>query len=1588
MTASPCIPESDLAHFIRGQLNSERITEIAEHVDDCETCQDTVVALADSDDTFVAALRRGSAEAPFEGEAALRQGLRRIIRSLKHLGPTDADRRTSPHLNKIGPYLIEEQLGRGGMGTVYRAVHCKLKRTVALKLLPVARWSNVAAISRFEREMEAIGGLDHPHIVRASDAGEDQGMHYLVMDYVEGLDLSRLVNRLGSLPVAEACELVRQSALGLHYVHENGLVHRDVKPSNLMLAWDRGGRNHGDASVQILDLGLALLGDEHLQDAGGLTSVGQLMGTLDYMSPEQGIDSHGVDHRTDIYGLGATLFKLLTGRAPYADPRFSTLMKKMTALATKPAPSVGDIRDDLPEEIVTIVDRMLARDPDERFSSAADVASVLAPHAERADLTILLRRGLAAEDQEPEQPIIATRPSVLPSGSRPAQVDSAGRRGGRMRFWLKSLVAAGAIALAGIAFYIFTDYGDIVVQSDDPNAQVVVKRGVDTVASLQVKQGQGKTRIRAGNYTVELDGEASEFEINPQRVDVERGKTVTISVREKHPQQQLTTAKPAERQFEQQPLAKSQSKEPVQQQAASNPEPDQKNTEEMWADAQAMYDRGNYQKALQVYDALLAQNPNFGPAHWMRGKILADIGERELALASLANASNYLPKAPQPVMEKGKIYLALGDYENALQEFGNAVRIDPFNIEALMGRGKAQLGVSEGLTQKKAKPDAAILAERAVRSFQRVLELDPENAKADAQIAVARALLDKTNAEVRASQEKLKKELEARLAERAKLLSQTNPNIQQIANIEQKLNSLAARQAEMVRKGFWTNDSASEVEGSLPSITTEHGVPQVAYRGKTYSDWARQARTERQESVLLSAVEALAILAKGDSEKEAETTRLICQMMRVHGGVDMSNLDFGHFGGTAGNPITMRHSLVMASIAALCRMGPEATIDPLLQEIVDGNTNSRDFVRLACATDVAIRLARKSYVRIDKNDARRFLDGVVQRADEFPPEWNVAAALAESRKTNSKERSVQLAFFSDGVVIAEKGPMTYAEYDAFVNSESEMTNSNIVITVHGDLNDNLLDRLNAIKERAKSFSITMSSNRAKMSAFALKPQEQDTNRDNANDAEDTAELSQYDEQQYEKAKQALRTEYGDDIAELVFPTEIESTLHETQNHQLEQQAKLQELKATHSDDHPNVRQLASEVKRLGAVTSRLTKKIQSQVDEVLAGEFDFYATIYGDTQPRESKNAPRFKGQTFDRWTRLLALETDPTRLVAAVEAVATLGSGRAAQTQEAAICLMRVMRFYGMSDPSHSSAMDARERLVLAVEKALWQLGPEATIEAVLYEIENGNPKSRDFIHHLIVKPPNWFGPSSDEAKRFRQAVRIRSAEIVRKLKPMMDDQRRSWAAPLIQALAPQPAAHRGNFSQIVEALLNYEEEYGNFPPAKHGRMSWRVAILPYLGRQDLYDDYRQDEPWDSEHNKHVLEQMPEVYGPSGDRPDDLAAGYVTGFVVPVVDPQEDRKNWTMFSDPKGTRMLQIKDGSSNTMMVLDSSLQVPWTKPVDLQCSPGQPLDVRARRHPNKPTAIAGFADGTVREVIWDQNAWKWLTKSGGERPDEVKP
>jgi len=270
----------------------------------------------------------------------------------------------------IGNYLILDKVGQGGMGMVFKARHRKLGRLGALKILPPSFTRDPGAVTRFRREFEAAGRLKHLNLVAAFEADEDRGVHFLVMDYVEGINLDRVIREQGPLPVSQAVDYLIQSARGLEAAHEKGIIHRDIKPGNLML--DRGG------TVRVLDLGLARIVDASnpfsKSVAGRLTQSGTYMGTIDYMAPEQAEDSHSVDHRADIYSLGCTSFFLLTGREPFAG---GSILKRMVAHLEHPAPSLRAIRPDVSPSLEAAYQKMMAKRPEERPASMTEVIALL-----------------------------------------------------------------------------------------------------------------------------------------------------------------------------------------------------------------------------------------------------------------------------------------------------------------------------------------------------------------------------------------------------------------------------------------------------------------------------------------------------------------------------------------------------------------------------------------------------------------------------------------------------------------------------------------------------------------------------------------------------------------------------------------------------------------------------------------------------------------------------------------------------------------------------------------------------------------------------------------------------------------------------------------------------------------------------------------------------------------------------------------------------------------------------------------------------------------------------------------------------------
>jgi serine/threonine-protein kinase len=272
----------------------------------------------------------------------------------------------------LGPYVLLERLGEGGMGTVFKAQHTFLNRPVAVKLISQAQLGSGGAAERFLMEMQLVAHLDHPHIVRAFDAGQHGDRYFLVMELIEGQTLARLVQQRGPLRTTWACACIRQAALGLQHASANGLVHRDIKPSNLMLSTPRDGA----PVVKLLDLGLAR--PQRSESARDLTRTGTLMGTVDYLPPEQALDPRAVDVRADIYSLGCTFFFLLTGRAPFQGVTDAQILLQHQQ---QEPPAIEAQRPDVPAPVAAVLRRMLAKRAEQRFATAVEVAAALAPFA-------------------------------------------------------------------------------------------------------------------------------------------------------------------------------------------------------------------------------------------------------------------------------------------------------------------------------------------------------------------------------------------------------------------------------------------------------------------------------------------------------------------------------------------------------------------------------------------------------------------------------------------------------------------------------------------------------------------------------------------------------------------------------------------------------------------------------------------------------------------------------------------------------------------------------------------------------------------------------------------------------------------------------------------------------------------------------------------------------------------------------------------------------------------------------------------------------------------------------------------------------
>lgn len=509
MTASTCPSEAELAGYLVGRLATRRSDEVEQHVDDCPRCQASMQTIDVSADTLLTALRQTPVPSPYEDEAACTE----LLAELERLGSvlSQAVRRSDGATNTeqeplpaVRGYELLEKIGQGGMGAVYKARHESLKRLVAIKILASERMTDAHAVARFKEEMKAVGKLEHANIVRATDAGEADGTQYLVMEYVPGVDLSSLVRDRGPLPIADACEIASQAALALQYAHEQDLVHRDVKPSNLMLSQD--------GQVKLLDLGLARATEPLSDDRSELTAAGQLLGTPEYMAPEQAGDVRSVDARADVYSLGATLYKLLSGKAPLDSEKFPTPIAKLQALAREPIEPIRLRRADVPSPLVDLLNRMLAQKPAERISSMAEVAKALSPFCVGANLAALL---------------VAPRAAPSDAGDSPSPIEKRSSSAKR----LLGLIAVLAVVIGAVVVRVVTDRGTLVIDSSDPGLQVAVRQGSRSVRSLELQQGENILTVRSGQYEVVLTGKSADrWRIEDAAVTISRGDEAVVKI--------------------------------------------------------------------------------------------------------------------------------------------------------------------------------------------------------------------------------------------------------------------------------------------------------------------------------------------------------------------------------------------------------------------------------------------------------------------------------------------------------------------------------------------------------------------------------------------------------------------------------------------------------------------------------------------------------------------------------------------------------------------------------------------------------------------------------------------------------------------------------------------------------------------------------------------------------------------------------------------------------------------------------------------------------------------------------------------------
>jgi WD40 repeat protein/serine/threonine protein kinase len=463
-------------------------------------------------------------------------------------------------------YEIRRELGRGGMGVVYLAHNRLVDRDEVLKVMGRHIIERPGVMERFLREIRAVGQLRHPNIVAAYTAFRSGESLVFAMEYVEGLDLARMVRARGPMPVGNACSYIHQASLGLQHAHEQGMVHRDIKPGNLMLS-----RSGDRALIKVLDFGLAKAGRENRVvdlsldraeqaqlHSADLTLAGQMLGTPAFIAPEQIDDAKCADIRADIYSLGCTLYYLLSGGPPF---QAETLYDVLQAHHSKDARSLNFVRPEVPAELAALVAKMMAKEPARRFQTPGEVARALHPffkrtsqpamqsalavdqvHTPGASVSTSGGAGFASTSPlqlVPSSAVEATLQQYQPEEmwkslisladlqiSETAPVASTQRlRGSRRRLWPYAAVLAGLMALLAVLvinYRMATDTGELLIETEDPDAQLIVKQRGRRVMIVAPRSKKRITLI-SGDYELELQDNLPELRLSTERITIKRG---------------------------------------------------------------------------------------------------------------------------------------------------------------------------------------------------------------------------------------------------------------------------------------------------------------------------------------------------------------------------------------------------------------------------------------------------------------------------------------------------------------------------------------------------------------------------------------------------------------------------------------------------------------------------------------------------------------------------------------------------------------------------------------------------------------------------------------------------------------------------------------------------------------------------------------------------------------------------------------------------------------------------------------------------------------------------------------------------------